>query len=275
MPSHRSNKKKTIADYVPGTMKNTTCGRERIMKRKAALIAVIGAAIIHLGMVSIHADGNDTTENRAFASRFNETALTTLKPVYAPLAEHITERFNLADRAGVGIDIGGGPGDLAVELALRTPRMEWINVDINPAFSIYVTERAEKAGVKMRVSFVQADVHCMPFQDGYADVIVSRGSFQFWDDPKTAFTELYRVLKPGGTAFIGRGFSENLSVEMARRIRERQNGGPSYDVAKTAAEFKRIMAFLCVTDYRVILPVTSGSEGVNYGIWLVFRKPEH
>ena len=255
-------------------MKNTTCGRERVMKRKVALIAVIAAAIISLGGVSVHADGNDTSENRAFASRLNETALTTLKPVYAPLAEHITERFNLAGRAGVGIDIGGGPGNLAVELALRTPSMEWINVDINPAFSTYVTERAEKAGVGGRVDFVQADVHRMPFQDGYADVIVSRGSFHFWDNLETAFTELYRVLKPGGAAFIGRGFSENLPVEVARRVRERQNGGPSYDVAKTAAELKRIMAFLCVTDFRVILPEPAGSDGVNYGVWLSFRKPE-
>ena len=49
------------------------------------------------------------------------------------------------------------------------------------------------------------------------------------------------ALKFWGVAFIGRGFSENLPVEIARKVRAKQNGGPKYDVAKTAAELREIM----------------------------------
>ena len=63
----------------------------------------------------------------------------------------------------------------------------------------------------------------LPFEDNYAEIITSRGSFQFWKNKQLAFSEIYRVLKPGGVAFIGRGFSENLSIETARKIRQNGN----------------------------------------------------
>ena len=45
------------------------------------------------------------------AARFNKTAKS--RPtVYTRLSEYLVKRFDLADRAGIGVDIGGGPGDL-------------------------------------------------------------------------------------------------------------------------------------------------------------------
>jgi hypothetical protein len=45
-------------------------------------------------------------------------------------------RGQLAESEGLGIDVGGGPGTLAVELCRRTPRMYWTNADINPHFGL-------------------------------------------------------------------------------------------------------------------------------------------
>jgi len=76
-------------------------------------------------------------------------------------------------------------------------------------------------------------------RDNYVDVIVSRGSFHFWEHRKKSFSEIYRVLKPGRFAFICRVFWENLPMEVAHKIREaRQKGGgkPKYDVKETADE---------------------------------------
>ena len=65
-----------------------------------------------------------------------------------------------------------------------------------------------------------ADVHVLPFQNGCADLIVSRGSVFFWNDLPAAFNEIARVLAPGGQAWIGGGFGtkelrEQISEKMA------------------------------------------------------------
>jgi len=196
-----------------------------------------------------------------------------LAPVYAPLAEQIVADFKLDKKNGVGIDLGSGPGTLIVELCKRT-RLHWINADVNPHFFPYFYRRAEKYGFGHRVSAISTDAHALAFRDNYADIIVSRGSFHFWEDKVQAFSEIYRVLKPGAVAYIGRGFSRNLPVQTAKKIRANRRGKMKYDVEKTADELSDIMNVLGIEEYRIHRPKPPGSENVNYGIWVEFRKPE-
>jgi len=194
-----------------------------------------------------------------------------LSPVYGPLAQQLVEDLGLDGRTGVGIDLGSGPGTLIIELCQRT-KMHWINADINPHFFPYFLQQAEKHGSGGRVSAVQADAQALPFRDNYADVIVSRGSFWLWRDKVKAFGEIWRVLKPGGAAYIGRGFSENLPLEVAKTVRGGRGEGPEYDIAATIRELHAIMKSLKVKDYRIIQPRLGNEEGVNYGVWIEFRK---
>lgn len=194
----------------------------------------------------------------------------TLAPVYGPLAEQIATDFDLADKAGIGIDVGSGPGTLIIELCKRTT-LHWINADINPHFFPYFCREAETHNLGHRISAIFADAQDLPFRDNFADIIVSRGSFHLWPDKVKAFTEIYRVLKPGAPAYIGRGFSENLPLETAKDIRAKQGGGLKYDVDKTAAELRRIMSNLAIKEYRIHRP--GADSGINYGVWLEFHKP--
>ena len=205
-----------------------------------------------------------------------ELAETVLAPVYGPLAEQVVAEYGLTATEGIGIDLGSGPGHLIIELCRRTRGMRWINADINPHFFPYFREMATAAGMEHRVGAEPADAQALPFPDGYADIVVSRGSFHLWGDLDRGLAEIYRVLRPGGVALVGRGFSPNLPVETARRVREqqRQSGRlPGYDVAGVAAELARIARSLGLDDYRVRVPEPRGSEGVNYGVWLEFRRP--
>lgn len=196
-----------------------------------------------------------------------------LAPVYAPLAEQIVADFDLDKKTGVGIDLGSGPGTLIIELCRRT-QLHWVNADINPHFFPYFYKSAEEHGFGHRVSAMFADACALAFRDNYADIIVSRGSFHFWKDKVRAFGEIYRVLKPGAVAYIGRGFSENLPVKTAKKIRAKQGKKMNYDVEKTANELRQIMIDLGIKKYYIHRPKPAGSEGVNYGIWVEFHKPE-
>ncbi len=195
-----------------------------------------------------------------------------LAPVYAPLAEQIVQDFDLAGREGVGIDLGSGPGTLIVELCRRT-KLHWINADINPHFFGYFLGLAERRGVAHRVSAVFADAQELPFRDDYADVIVSRGSYHFWADRKKGFAEIHRVLKPGGVAYVGRGFPASLPAATARAIRARQGRRRRYDAEKEAASLRTMLKELGIRGFRVHVPRPPGAEDVSYGVWVEFHKP--
>ena len=166
---------------------------------------------------------NRKEPTRADAERMIRAAEGGLAPVYAPLAEEITERLSLADKDGVGIDLGSGPGTLIIELCKRT-RLHWINADINPHFFPYFLAKAEAAGCGGRVSAIRADACALPFRDDFADVIVSRGSLQFWPDLRTGLAEIHRVLKPGGAPTSVDGLPERMPVETARNSAPARRG---------------------------------------------------
>lgn len=196
----------------------------------------------------------------------------TLAPVYAPLAEQIAMDFDLREKEGIGIDLGSGPGTLILELCRHT-RLHWINADINPHFFPHFYKQAQQQGFGHRVSAVFADACALPFRDNYADIIVSRGSFPFWPDKKRAFGEIYRVLKPGAVAYIGRGFSRNLPVATAKKIRGKQGGKMKYNLDKAANELRQIMNTLQIKEWKIHRPSPPGSDNVNYGLWIEFHKP--
>ncbi len=153
-------------------------------------------------------------------------------------------------------------------IAANHPELNWDRQIIleDKEFDIFIQKRYKK------IKFVAADAHNLPFRDNYADIIVSRGSYHFWEDKVRAFSEIYRVLKPGAVAYIGRGFSRNMPVETAKKIRAKQGKKMKYDVDKKANELYNIMNELGIKDYRIDIPKPPGSENVNYGIWIEFRK---
>jgi len=227
-----------------------------------------------LGCVAAERIGHsEETASRQLAAvkRMISASEGVLRPVYGPLAEYIVEEFGLAQKEGVGLDIGSGPGTLIVELCKRS-RLRWVNVDINPYFFEHFYREAVKAGVAHQVGAIAADVHRLPFRDGWADVVVSRGSYHFWKDKVRAFGEIYRVLKVEGVAYVGRGFSKNLPVEVARQIRAKQGRRIRYDVDAAARELREVMEKLGIKRYRIERPGLG--IGVNYGLWVTFWKQE-
>jgi SAM-dependent methyltransferase len=70
-----------------------------------------------------------------------------------------------------------------------------VGIDIVPE----AMRMAQKTGMG---HFVLGDVRALPFEDNYFDYIISYGVVEHFDETDLAVREMFRVLKPGGTAVI-------------------------------------------------------------------------
>jgi len=104
---------------------------------------------------------------------------------------------------GTIVDVGTGPGFIALELAERLRgSARVIGLDLSAAMLAVAAENAAARGLEDRVVWQEGDAARMPFRDGELDFVVSSGSLHHWADPAGVFDEFARVLKPNGHCLI-------------------------------------------------------------------------
>lgn len=96
------------------------------------------------------------------------------------------------------IDLGSGAGnDAFVARRLTGEKGKVIGIDFTEAMIARAKENAEKLGLK-NVEFRQGDIEDMPVTSNKADVLVSNCVLNLVPNKHKVFSEIYRVLKPGG-----------------------------------------------------------------------------
>lgn len=97
------------------------------------------------------------------------------------------------------LEVAPGPGYLSIELA-KLGSYKITGMDISQDFVEIARRNAKEAGVA--VDFQQGNVAEIPFTDNKFDFIICTAAFKNFKEPVKALNEMYRVLKPGGTALI-------------------------------------------------------------------------
>jgi SAM-dependent methyltransferase len=118
------------------------------------------------------------------------------------LYERVADEVAASIPTGTVLEVGSGPGRLAVLLARKAPDLNVIGVDISPEMVERAARRATEAGLGERVRFETGDVGALPFPEGSFDAAVSTLSMHHWPDPARGLAEIHRVLKAGGEARI-------------------------------------------------------------------------
>lgn len=103
---------------------------------------------------------------------------------------------------GHALDMGCGPGQLVVELALASERLFVTGIDLSEEALLAARARAAGAGVAKRVDFRTSDVTDIPLPDDSLDLVVCTLSLHHWAKPVQVFNEITRVLRPGGSYVI-------------------------------------------------------------------------
>jgi SAM-dependent methyltransferase len=132
------------------------------------------------------------------AGAYDALVATVLEGFYA----HVAGEVAAAHPGGNLLEVGSGPGQLAVRLAREAPGMTLTGVDISNAMVERAARRAAGAGLSERVRFEVGDVAALPLSDGEFDGVVSTLSLHHWSDPASGLAEIHRVLKPDGGARI-------------------------------------------------------------------------
>jgi arsenite methyltransferase len=96
------------------------------------------------------------------------------------------------------VDIGSGAGfDSFVAAHQVGPTGKVVGVDMTEEMLAKSRATREKLGLG-HVEFREGLAEDLPIEDGWADVVISNGVINLCPDKRVAFSEIYRVLRPGG-----------------------------------------------------------------------------
>ena len=202
---------------------------------------------------------------------FYRSALEHFAPVYPVLARQLVDDYGITE--GICVDVGGGCGPLSLELAKITNLTCYV-VDMNPAAVRLCALLADEAELTGRVRGVEGQALDLPLRSDFANLVVSRGSIFFWPSQIAGLKEVYRVLRPGGAAYVGCGVTSSLDPETrdgilawrkAREMTEARN-----------ASWRPIEADIVqqceAAGIRTVRMIHEPESGDDYGYWIEIRK---
>jgi len=206
-----------------------------------------------------------TTED---ARQYDKFVKTTFARIYPVIANQILDRTGIT--TGTCLDVGSGPAPLAIAIALLSD-LRVTALDSSREMHALAVQNVRVRGLSRRVIPVIGDVHAIPADDGAFDLVVSRGSYHFWADLPAAFREIYRVMKPGGAAYIGGGYgTSQIKAEVLAGRKERGIVDDPDLPARTRfrkfrpGEIEASIEAAGISDYRIISD--------DAGFWMVIRK---
>ena len=106
---------------------------------------------------------------------------------------------SVSPRGGDMLEVAPGPGYLAIEMA-KGGAYRVTGLDVSRTMVELAQRNAAEAGVE--ADFRQGNASAMPFADESFDLLACSAAFKNFSEPHKALEEMYRVLRPGGTALV-------------------------------------------------------------------------
>jgi ubiquinone/menaquinone biosynthesis C-methylase UbiE len=124
---------------------------------------------------------------------------------YKHFVKFILNDLQVKDYAKI-LEIGPGPGWITIIMAKKNPTLHITGLEISEDMIRVANKNVEDEGVRDKIQFICGDAKNMyQFEDKSFDVIISHDSLHHWDNPKSVFHEITRILKPNGIFCIGDG----------------------------------------------------------------------
>jgi ubiquinone/menaquinone biosynthesis C-methylase UbiE len=158
---------------------------------------------------------------------------------YMPLVRTAHRRFiagvlSKGVKQGHALDLGTGPGHIAVDIARQNPDLKVIGLDLGAHMIQKARQQAVRQGHNGRSPWLQADGHFLPFADDSLDLVISSFALHHWQDPLAVLNEIARVLR-------------------RPRPDAGESGGRYYiaDVCREVSAFQRLVAFASIPAFSL------------------------
>jgi SAM-dependent methyltransferase len=126
------------------------------------------------------------------------------------LYNEIAEKLPLSDIQRL-LDVGTGSGmQLKVIKELR-PNIELYGLDLSPASIRVAHANLEGMHIDLRVG----NIENTPYKNDFFDVVTCNSSMSYWKNPISCFDEIFRILKPGGSAHL---FEPQKDIDLDKAI---------------------------------------------------------
>lgn len=133
--------------------------------------------------------------------RFARPATRMAVSPHAELARRVTADWAQNSNRYTFLDVGTGPGRLLVEVKTVSPKTRVIGADPSEHMLEIARRNAEAAGFP-DIETILGSAENIPVESETVDLVVAQWSLHDWDDPEKGFSEIYRVLKPGGKVVV-------------------------------------------------------------------------
>ncbi|RCJ27065.1 bifunctional demethylmenaquinone methyltransferase/2-methoxy-6-polyprenyl-1,4-benzoquinol methylase [Nostoc minutum NIES-26] len=188
-------------------------------------------------------------------------------------------KWSAAEPGDTCLDLCCGSGDLALRLARRAgAKGQVYGVDFSPNLLATAQERSQSQYPQPAISWIEADVLNLPFDDNQFDAATMGYGLRNVTDIPSSLQELHRVLKPRAKAAIldfhrpgnpqvrafQQWYLDNIVVPIAEQMGVKEEYAyisPSLDRFPTGqeqVEISRQVGFVSATHY----PIANGMMGV-------------
>lgn len=201
-----------------------------------------------------------------FAVKYAQFARDTpaMRGEYRRLAAKAAE----AIQAGRVLEIGPGPGFIAIEIASLLPGVQVVGLDLSKTMIDIATGNAREQGVSERVAFREGDAAKMPFEDASFDFVISSGSLHHWQETKRIFQEIHRVLKPGCRALLSDLRSDAPVDEVQQFATQIDSRFMRWGLRHSFREGYTVQEAEQLVDGISFASVRTEVDGISMAIWL-------
>ena len=210
-----------------------------------------------------HVPADYTDMDLLEAKRFDKKVKKNFMPAIISTVKQIIEDYGVLQ--GVCVDVGCGTAIFAIELC-RYSKLKIYALEKEKAINEVARMNIEKEQLTDRIIPVLGDAHDLPFEDEFADFVISRGSYHCWGDKVRVFKEIYRTLKKEGIGFVGGGFGRYVTEEELNRMkslrdRSLKEGAKAYG---SPDKLREVIYKAGISNFSIIYD--------KAGVWAEIRK---
>src|SRR5262245_7979990 len=100
------------------------------------------------------------------------------------------------------LDVGTGTAQIPIEISPRRNDLRITAIDLAGHMLQMAQRNVISAGLTAQIKLEQVDAKGLPYADGDFDAVISNSIIHHIPEPRVAFREMVRVLRPGGTLFV-------------------------------------------------------------------------